>query len=311
MKFATVPSSNLNTTLSANTEGGDSSGATVETSENGIIGAIRAVLTEDGSVIEDKRTNSIVVSDIPSQFPLIEQTVARLDVRIPQILIEAEMLDIAKGTADLLGAKFGDSPCILGALEGICCFHSTRSGHRGLNKPGNQGFEFADPEYTVGMLDFAGLDITLQFLRTQADTRNLARPRILTLNNTTAQISITTDEAIGLSSETTSSEGTSSSVAEAERVKTGVSLKVTPQANVDTREIVMAIEPKVVQAKQGATFSNYTFKDPEERGSKSTLRVKDGDTIVIGGSVQDKYGKPKNASSGLGKHSHCRCRLPA
>jgi type II secretory pathway component GspD/PulD (secretin) len=303
LKFATVPSSSLNTTLSASSEGGGgaSVGDSGESATSGIIGAISAVLTADGSVIEDKRTNSIIVSDIPSQFPLIEQTVARLDVRIPQILIEAEMLDIAKGTADLLGAKFGDSPVrFTGAKRDMLLPFNQDQALADANKPGNQGFEFVEPEYTVGTLSFQGLNVTLQFLRTQADTRNLARPRILTLNNATAEISITTDEAIGLSSETTSSEGTSSSIAEAERVKTGVSLKVTPQANVVTREILMAIEPKVVQAKQGATFSGYTFKDPEERGSKSTLRVKDGDTIVIGGLLRTNMENLRTQVPGLG-----------
>ena len=82
-----------------------------------------------------------------------------------------------------------------------------------LGKLGGQGFEFEDPEYRVGTLSFAGLTMTLQFLRTQSDTKNLARPRILTLNNETAEISISTDEAIGLSSVTSSSQSTATTVA--------------------------------------------------------------------------------------------------
>lgn len=58
---------------------------------------------------------------------------------------------------------------------------------------------------------------------------------------------------------------------------------VTPQANLTTKEITMAIAPKVIQARTGATFENQTFKDPEERGSQQILKVKAGETIVIGG----------------------------
>ena len=97
----------------------------------------------------------------------------------------------------------------------------------------NRGFSFSDTngdgsEYRVGTLSFSGLNLTLQFLRTQSDTKNLARPRILTLNNETAEINIKTNEAIGLSSVTTASQSISVSVAQAERVETGVFLRVTP-----------------------------------------------------------------------------------
>jgi type II secretory pathway component GspD/PulD (secretin) len=66
-------------------------------------------------------------------------------------------------------------------------------------------------------------------------------------------------------------------------VETGVFLTVTPQVNLLTDEITLAVEPKVIEAKQGGTFQGYSFKDPEERGVKSILRVKSGDTIFIGG----------------------------
>jgi len=42
----------------------------------------------------------------------------------------------------------------------------------------------------------------LDFLRTQTDTKFLARPKILTLNNETAEIKISTDESIGVSTTT-------------------------------------------------------------------------------------------------------------
>jgi len=146
-----------------------------------------------------------------------------------------------------------------------------------------KGFTFASPEYRVGTISAAGLTATLQFLRTQADTRNLARPRILTLNNETAQIKITTDEAIGIKTQTQSSEGASTQSKEAERVETGISLIVTPQANLLTGEITLAIVPKVIQARTGSTFEGTTFKDPEERGSQSIMKVFSGDTIVLAG----------------------------
>jgi type II secretory pathway component GspD/PulD (secretin) len=295
LKYAAVTASKLNITLSIELGSEEKQDSVNQNAEaTGIKAAIEHILTQDGSVTEDPRTNSLIVTDIPSQFSLIEQTIARLDVRVPQILIEAEMLDISKTSTDLLGAKFGDTPLTFNGAKRDTLYPFNRNkAMRDDGKIGGQGFSFSDPEYRVGTISFSGLTVVLQFLRTQTDTRNLARPRILTLNNDTAEISISTDEAIGLQSTTSSSEGTATSVAEAERVQTGVFLKVTPQANVQTREITMAIEPKVIQARSGGTFGGQTFNDPEERGSKSILRINDGDTIVLGGLLRTNFDQTK------------------
>ncbi len=55
-------------------------------------------------MIEYPRPNSLVIPTIPTQFPLIEQTIARPDVRVPEILIGIKMLDVSTNTADILGA---------------------------------------------------------------------------------------------------------------------------------------------------------------------------------------------------------------
>lgn len=295
LKNATVPASKLNKTLS--NFGEETSTQTQTTTTNAkadIVKVIESILTEEGTVSEDPRTNSIVVTDVSTQFPIIEQTIARLDVRIPQIMIEVEMLDVAKGTADLLGAKFGNSPIkYKGGAQKDSLFPFNEDNAR------DDGFTFANPRYRVGTLSFEGLTLTLQFLRTQTDTKNLARPRILTLNNETAEIRIKTDEAIGVNS-TTSQDG-AVTVDEAERVETGVFLRVTPQANAVTGEIVMALEPKVVQARTGQTFGSTTFKDPEERGTKSILRVQDGNTIILGGLLRTEYEETKTSVPVLSK----------
>ena len=299
LRFATVPSSKLNKTISisssktsgssdssssdsssSSSSSSDSSSSSSSSEEGSLLTILQSILTSNGSINEDIRTNSLIITDIPSQFPIIEQTIARLDIRIPSILIEVEMLDVSKNTSDLLGAKWGDTP---GSFQG-----GERDDLYPFDKYESEGY-FTEPteQYRVSTLAFRGLSFVLNLLKTQTDTRNLARPRILTLNNETAEINIKTDEAIGVNTVTESSQGSATATAEAERTETGVFLKVTPQANVDTSEITMAIQPRVIQAKTGLTFNTGSgtvqFKDPEERVTKSILRIRDGDTIMIGG----------------------------
>jgi len=136
----------------------------------------------------------------------------------------------------------------------------------------------------MGTLNMTGLDIALDLLTTDTSTKYLARPRILTLSNETAEIKIVTDEAIGLVTETQGESGSTSE--EAERTETGVALRVTPQVNSQTGEITMFIEPTVSEASTSNLSDSY--RDPERRQTKSVLRMKDGETVVIGGLIRNR-----------------------
>lgn len=135
----------------------------------------------------------------------------------------------------------------------------------------------------------------LQFIATQTDARTLARPRILTLNNETAQIEISTDQAISITSTTVGTSGSLNTASTTpERVTTGVVLKVTPQANLLTREVTMAVSPKVVDVILSQVQSASTgpqIYDPETRGSDSILKLRDGQTMVIGGLLRNQDSK--------------------
>ncbi len=279
LKHATVDSSKLKNTLKIEMEG--AAEGTTETADTGITAAVRNVLSGEGRLIEDPRTNSLIISDLPGQFPLIEQTISRLDVPIPQVLIEVEMLDISENTAELLGIKMGDTPLSFSGAKRSHVYPWDQ------NELLAKGYTFAGPEYTAGVIDASGLTAALQLLRTQTDTKSLARPRILTLNNETAEIRITTDEAIGIQTQTGASEGVTTQSLEAERVETGVSLKVTPQVNLLSDMVTLAVAPKVIEARTGASFQGQSFKDPEERGTQSILRVFDGETVIIGGLIRN------------------------
>ena len=110
LKYATVSASKLNSTIST---GGSASGSSsTGASTGGLEQVIKDALSADGKIVEDTRTNSLIITDVPAQFEIIESTIARLDVPVPQILIEVEMLDVSKSTGDQLGIQYGATPLI-------------------------------------------------------------------------------------------------------------------------------------------------------------------------------------------------------
>jgi len=288
LKYARLKGSKLQQAIddasTAGSAGGATGGSTTSTSSSGggaeeagtLEDSIKAVLTGNGKVVSDARTNSLVVTDIPSQFSVIEKVVEILDTPTPQVMIEVEMLDVDKTTIDELGMDMSGQ--ILSFV-----------GSKGATKfPGflAQGTNPGASTFTYGTLSADVFTATFELLSTDTRTKFLARPRILTLSNESAEIKITTNEAIGQNTVISSSQSTSETTLEAERVETGVALKVTPQVDANTGYVTMFVQPTVSVAKTGATFAGTTYKDPETRTSIGTLRVKDGETIVVGGLIR-------------------------
>lgn len=276
LKYASVTSSALENEVTANLRGASEEGEGV--GKAGIIEAIKNSLSRNGNLVEDARTNSIIITDVPSRFSKIEEAIKRLDVPMPQLMIEVEMLDVSKNVVDAMGFSLGTNPFTLVVPGG---FGGTKFYMGAATDRGSEG------KITFGRTYAEALD----FLRTQTDTKYLARPRIRTLNNETAEIKITTSESIGIT--VISDEESGSESATPERVETGVTLRLTPQANIETGEVTMFIFPKVTEANTGNSFTaanqSYTYRDPEERSTKSLVKVKDGETVIVGGLIRNEF----------------------
>jgi len=330
LKYATVSSSPLNNTISttgsgiapASSSSGSTSSASTSSSSTttststfsgGLEAVIRDALSPDGKVVEDTRTNSLIITDAPGQFESIDNAIAKLDVPIPQILIEVEMLDVSKTTADQMGITYGATlMSFTGAQEatnfpfgigrGIVSTSGGSSSSSSSSSSTGVSSSNSGP-ITSGSFNSSpsGPTAVLNFLSTSNDSRTLARPRILTLNNQTAQIEISTDQAISVEPNSSTSSTNTVTTYTIERVTTGVVLKVTPQANLLTREITLAVSPKVISANPSkvSTTTNLVY-DPETEGSDSMLKLKDGQTMMIGGLMREDTQNDKTKLPFLG-----------
>jgi len=286
LKYVRVSNSKLNQGVSGSSgsSSSSSSSSSSASSGNGLKDALSAIISEYGKIIEDPATNSLIINDMPSKFTQIEEIISQLDMPIPQVLIEVEILDVDKADADKIGIKF-TSDSSNGWFK-----------YAGPNMGGTY-FPFVSDTFrkaaaktapTPASWTMSGLGFVLEFLSTRSTTKYLARPKLLVLNNETANLKLSADEAIGIETTTTSSEGTSTSTVAAERAETGVSLEVTPQISISTREITMVLEPSIKEAVTGLTVGSQATKDVEQRSIKSIVRVKDGETVIIGGLIRKR-----------------------
>lgn len=255
--------------------------------------AIQQVMSVNGKVSEDNKTNSLIVTDIPTKFPQIREVVARLDQPQSQVMLDVEMLDVSKNLVDKLGFNFSDSPFMNLGLQ---------MASKGLAFPFNTAsFKGAGTELTrtAGTLSFnGGWSVTLDLLKKNTSTKLLARPRIMTLNNETAEIGITKDEVVqtkttyvendtGGSRPEITFERASSLTLTTEGI--GVFLRVTPMINDETGDIIMVVNPKTSSTSRSPLSAGGDTEayDPEVRSSKSIVKVRDGETVVLGGLIRN------------------------
>ena len=289
--------------------GGASAGPT---SEVAIITVLQSVLSKSGHVVVEPRTNALIVTDIPEVFPQVEQIIAELDKKAPQVLIEAQIVEIDSQRSRELGFEWGGPNGELATFTG-----GQRDTTFPLNLPGNlNATRFFDPLSPAGgvistigsggtsaaapavagtfvtstgflktsVLDLTSLKIALRALISRSEARFLGKPKILTLNNKSAIIEISAKEATNFEvSQAGAGGGTSLQVSGVHREETGLVLKVTPQVNKEGY-ITMLIQPSFTDVQEASlsTSGNRVF-NPIKRSATTLVRIKNGQTLVLGG----------------------------
>ena len=246
------------------------------------------MLSEYGTVNIDPRTNSLVITDIPERIPYIKQVIRGLDIKVPQIEIEVEMVEVNSDNLTKLGLEVGGAQGNLLYYRGPQRTTGYPMSQKGLDNFFDEVADAAFPDgvdaaFTYGTLSMRDFSVLLKALTTKGKGKFLARPRILTINNTKARINITANTAIGLIEEEDADTGKVKYYAE--REETGIILEVTPQVNKEGY-ISMLVEPKVIRAQSSRYFPTH-FVDPQTRSARTSVVIKNGATLVIGGLVSD------------------------
>ena len=246
-----------------------------------IVSVIKNMLSSNGKIVADKRSNSLIIKDVPSQFPIIEDLLARIDVRTPQVMIKVEVLEATTKAIENLGVNWSGS---FGTYTGPV--HNTifpMNDALGRNNSSGEGIA------TTGTFSMSGVTAAISALLTNSDTKILARPQVMAMNNETAKIELSSDEK---DTETVTSTSSSTGVGATGRTwtsqKTGVILEVTPQISKDGY-VTMNLKPSVTELEPSRFLGPPAAYDVHKRAAETTVIVKDGETVVIGGLIKSKH----------------------
>ncbi len=263
------------------------------------------VLSKRGSVMVDQFTNTLIVRDVHSGIEASRDLVRRLDVQIPQVLIESSIVEATTDFQRDLGVQWGYNANIgpqTGTSTGANFPGTVNFGGSGLGT-GSNGVPFlfdfpaavspgsgAALDLALGSLNGAqSLNMRITALENKGKGRVISRPRVVTLNNVPATIQSLTVIRVRLPGTgtviNTGAGGNAGSQQTAtERIETGITLEVTPQVSGDGF-VLLDMFAKSSQA----DFSRQVDGIPTEitRQSTSQVLVRDGQTVVLGGIYRD------------------------
>ncbi len=248
-----------------------------------------AVTKGVGSLKMDERTNKIVITDYPDKIEEIKKIVSAFDEKTPQVLIDAQIIEINPSDTFKMGVDWNYIIEKYFAVK--FALPVSTAGALFIGTPTNQGAPTTAGQYKA----------IIDVLRTIGDTKILSSPRIMALNNQEAKILVGTKEAY-ITSTTTVTETNPITTQTVNFVDVGIKLYVTPTINKDDY-VTMKIRPEISSSKTTELIADDKKTEVPivtTSEAETTVMVKDGVTLIIGGLRKDKKDKTVNKIPILG-----------
>lgn len=249
------------------------------------------VLSENGYLHFDERSNSLIIKDSATALANIQKLIKELDKPIPQIAIEARIVTISSENLQELGVRWG----MLGRGENHQRFGGTLQGNNATNLDNlNVNFPVnnaASAVLQVATINSRVLDLELSALEQENSVEIIASPRLLTTNKKPASIKQGTEIPYVLYNK-------KSEVANIEFKEAVLGLEVTPQLSQD-QQILMDL--LVTQNSPNATSSaGNALITIDKQELNTQVLAKHGETIVLGGIFQHLAAKGEDRVPILG-----------
>lgn len=252
--------------------------------------ALGKFISARGSLSSNRGTSNIIVTDTDRKINAIDKFIEEVDRITPQILVEARIYDITSQNRLDLGVEWqagrNTDYAPWGPSAGV---GSNPADDRDPFMTGAFAGATSETSGTTGAFRFGWLnsgidiDVLLRAQQNNIDAKLLANPRILVLDNETAQIKIITEKPYIELTET-SGGGSMGTTAFKE---IGVELEVTPHF---TRDEMVRLQLKPMFSVETGTVNigapgGQVYPQPvvDTREAETTLLVKHGRTVVLGG----------------------------
>ncbi len=245
----------------------------------------------------DENTNALIITAPPDEMRSILSVIDQLDIRRAQVLVEAIIAELSTANSSQLGVNFAvdgsdsNRPAAFTNLGGAtqALVGTVASGGAALSN----GLSLALGRFGGDGVDFG---VLLSAIASDSNNNVLSTPSLVTLDNQEAEIIVGQNVPFVTGSQlSTANDNPFQTI---ERQDVGVSLKVKPQIN-EGDNIRLEIEQEVSDV-SNTSVTGATDITTNLRSIKTTVLVEDGQTLVLGGLIDDQINDTRDKVPFLG-----------
>ncbi len=254
------------------------------------------VVSSDVRIAADKATNSLIITADPEDYAVLEEIIKKIDIPRAMVYLEALIMevnvskDFQLGTEWQVGEDFEHNGNEFMAGGGFKGESSLYGWDETLSAAADQAVPSFNSGFSLGVfgefleisgISFPSITAVINAYKKDRDVRILSTPQILTTDNQEAKIYV--GKNVPFQTQAATSTSTVGEVYNSYEYKdVGKTLKITPQISKDRMvRLVLSLE---VTSLEGTTDVRPTTL---KRTIDTTAIVKDGNTVVIGGLIDD------------------------
>jgi general secretion pathway protein D len=277
----------------------------------------QAQAEKSAMVWADPQNNALVITAPPKIMRAVMNIIDKLDIRRPQVLVEALIVEVNATKTAELGVNWAEftkgngtvpAGAFVSAVGGSSIVDlagsvaAIASGTTGTSSTTTvptlpTGTTLALGRLSAGGLNFAAM---VRAIRNDADTNIIATPSMMTLENQEAEIKVAQEIPFitgSFSNTGTATNGAVNPFQTVQREEVGTILKVTPQIAAEGNSVVMKIS--IESSSVGAPVSNVDITT-NKRTITTNVLIEDGGVVVLGGLIQNESTKGESRVPFLG-----------
>ncbi|WP_020589799.1 type II secretion system secretin GspD [Desulfobacter curvatus] len=244
------------------------------------------LLSDDIKITADKATNSLIIIADKDDYPVLEEVIKKLDVPRSMVYIECLLMEMNAERSLDFGMEWQAKGTIHSDNTGFGRFSTSNSDSADL---GSLADRTLSSGFSMGV--FGGtLEAIIQAYKKDSDVKILSTPQLLTTENEEATITIGKNVPYQTRGGVGTSDTDSTAYNSYEYKDVGITLKITPSISQD--RLVRLDFYQTVTKLDTATNTTVTDRPTTlKRELETTIIVEDGNTVVLGGLIDESLSK--------------------
>jgi len=261
--------------------------------------ALIKTVVKSKDIFIDEKLNLVVIKDTPDAVRLAERLIESLDLALPEVMLEVEVLEVSRNRLLNLGIEYPDhvgygrlTPDTSSITTSAGSVVSTATAFGGALTPGNVSLRALSSLTSY----VANPGVVLNLKKQDGDSKLLANPRIRVINREKAKIHIG-DKLPVFTTTSTANVGVAASVS---YLDVGLKLEVEPTVHLDENvEMKVSLEVSSIVKEVTGPSSSLAYQIGT-RSATTALRLRDGETQILAGLINDEERTNASRIPGLG-----------